>query len=355
MPSKITGVTPLCLACIFYTASTHASETEPVSKPVDSNVTTTIDHRDTVEVKRLELPDVRVVDATIEAEHQATVSAQTSGRITEISVDVDDYVSKGTVIVRLRDKTQRAAYKVAKAQHDEALSEFNRVKEVYAKKLVAKAILDKAEAQFKTTQARLEEAREALEHTQIRAPYSGIVVKRHVQVGETARVGQPLMTGLSLEKLRAVVELPQTLIHQVREFKQSWVWVGENLSKRIKSDSLTISPFADKNSHTFLVRVNLPPGDFHVYPGMHTKVAFLTGKRSSLVIPEAAIARRSEVTGVYVKGKHGVQFRYIRLGKKLQDDQREILAGLTAGEIVLLDPVKAIAKVKSQQENKQGE
>lgn len=355
MPSKISGVITLCLACIFYTATAQTSETEPVARPADGNAKSVTDDRDTVEVKRLDLPDVRVVDATIEAEHQATVSAQTSGRIMEITVDVDDYVSKGTVIIRLRDKTQQASYKVAKAQHDEALAEFKRVKEVYAKKLVARAILDKAEAQFKTTQARLDEAREALEHTQIRAPYSGIVVKRHVQVGETARVGQPLMTGLSLEKLRAVVELPQTLIHQVRKYKQSWVWVGEDLSTRIKSDSLTISPFADKDSHTFLVRVNLPAGDFQVYPGMHTKVAFLTGKRSSLVIPETAIAQRSEVTGVYVKNKQGVQFRYIRLGKQLQDQQREVLAGLTVGETVLLDPVKAIATIKTPQDNKQGE
>jgi RND family efflux transporter MFP subunit len=301
----------------------------------------------TVTVKTIELPELRIVDATIEAVQQATVSAQTSGRITEIMVDVDDYVSKGTVIIRLRDKTQRAAFNAARARFEEAQAEYKRVKDIYEKKLVAKALLDKAEAQLKTTRAQLETASEALENTVIRAPYSGIVVKRHVEVGETANVGQPLMTGLSLEKLRAVVQLPQTLVHHAREHKQSWVWVGRDLTTPIKSESLTISPFADKDSHTFLVRVNLPAGDYHVYPGMHTKVGFLTGTHSSLVIPENAIARRSEVSGVYVKEKGQIKFRYIRLGKQLPDQQREVLSGLSEGEEVLQDPAQAIAVLKS--------
>lgn len=335
MPSTISGITAICFICISFTGNAVAATTES-----SGNLAT-------VAVKKLELPELRVVDATIEAVQQATVSAQTSGRITEITVDVDDYVTKGSVIIRLRDKSQRAAFKVAQARYEEALSEYKRIKEVYGKSLVAKSALDRAEAQLKTTQAQLEDAQEALENTLIRAPYSGIVVKRLVQVGETARVGQKLMTGLSLEKLRAVVELPQTLVHHVRQHKQTWVWVGKDLSTRIKAESLTISPFADKDSHTFLVRVNLPTGEHQVYPGMHTKVAFLTGKRSSLVIPESAIARRSEVTGVYVKDKDTIRFRYIRLGKKLQDQQREVLSGLSVGESVFLDPAKAIAIIKS--------
>ena len=344
MPSIISRIAAICFIFISFTGNAIATTPESTAELA------------TIEVKKLELPELRVVDATIEAVQQATVSAQTSGRITEITVDVDDYVTKGSVIIRLRDKSQRAAFKVAKARYEEALSEYKRVKNIFGKKLVAKSALDRAEAQLKTTQAQLENAQEALENTLIRAPYSGIVVKRLVQVGETARVGQKLMTGLSLEKLRAVVELPQTLVHHVRQHKQTWVWVGKDLSTRIKAESLTISPFADKDSHTFLVRVNLPTGDFHVYPGMHTKVAFLTGKHSSLVIPESAIARRSEVTGVYIKDQETIRFRYIRPGKKLPNQQREILSGLSIGEFIFLDPVKAVAAIKlSSSSGKAGE
>lgn len=301
-----------------------------------------------VVVKQVQVPQVRVVDATIEAVHQATVSSQTGGRITEITVDVDDYVEKGTVIVRIRDKDQRAAFDAAKARYEEADAEYQRVKDVYEKKLVAKAALDKASAQLKAMRAAMEQAKEALDHTEVRAPYSGIVVKRHVEVGETARAGQELMTGLSLEKLRARVALPQSLIHDVRKYRQAWVWVGQDQQQQVKAESLTISPFADEQTHTFLVRLNLPDGEHHVYPGMHAKVAFLTGEDDRIVIPANAVARRSEVTGVYVKQNGKLQFRYVRLGRIVTDNQIEVLSGLTAGETVMLDPVAAAFTVKTQ-------
>jgi len=322
------------ILCMSLGAPVHAAETASVV------------------VKQVQVPQVRVVDATIEAVHQATVSAQTGGRITDITVDVDDYVEKGTVIVRIRDKEQRAAYDAAKARFDEADAEYKRVKDVYEKKLVAKSLLDKASAQLKATRAALEQAKEALDHTEVRAPYSGIVVKRHVEVGETARVGQELMTGLSLEKLRARVALPQSLIHDVRKYRQAWVWLGEDSQQKVKAESLTISPFADEQTHTFLVRLNLPEGDFHVYPGMHSKVAFLTGEDARIVIPQSAVARRSEVSGVYVKQDDRIHFRYVRLGRVITDNQIEVLSGLSVGETILLDPVAATVAVKTQDNEK---
>ncbi len=310
---------------------------------------TTAAELQTTVAKTIQVPQIRVVDATIEAVHQATVSAQTSGRITEITADVDDYVEKGAILVVLRDKEQRAAFDAARARYEEAEAEFKRVREVYEKKLVAKAALDKAEAQLKATKANMDQAREALEHTRVRAPYSGIVVKRHVEVGETARVGQDLMTGLSLEKLRARVNLPQTLIHSVRKYRQAWVWVGRDHMQQVKAQSLTISPFADEQTHTFLVRVNLPVGEFHVYPGMHAKVGFLTGEENRLVIPQSAVARRSEVTGVYVREDDKITFRYIRTGKQLDDDMVEVLSGLGEGDVLFTDPHAATVAKKSKE------
>ena len=92
------------------------------------------------------LPAEVVVDALIEAVFQTTVSAQTSGRITEVMVDVDDYVNKGDVILRLRDKEQRAALKAAEARAEEAKAAFTRMQELLQKKLVSQAEYDKAQA-----------------------------------------------------------------------------------------------------------------------------------------------------------------------------------------------------------------
>jgi multidrug efflux pump subunit AcrA (membrane-fusion protein) len=152
---------------------------------------------------------------------------------------------------------------------------------------------------------------------------------------------------LSWKKSRARVALPQSLINDVRQKQQAWVWVGPNQLQQVKAESLTISPFADEQSHTFLVRVNLPEGEHHVYPGMHTKVAFLTGTEERLVIPAAALVRRSEVTGVYVSDAGKSEFRYIRAGRPLSDNRIEVLSGLAVGEQVLLDPAAATMAITS--------
>jgi RND family efflux transporter MFP subunit len=291
-----------------------------------------------------------LVDALIEAVFQTTVSAQTSGRITEVLVDVDDYVNKGDVIVRFRDKEQRAALKAADARAEEAMAAFERMQELLEKKLVSQAEFDKAQAALKGANAAREQAQEQLEHTVVRAPYSGIVVERHVEPGETANPGKPLMTGLSLETLRAVANVTQAHIDAVRQRQQARVLLPDGNS--VEGVKLTISPFADVNSHTFKVRVDLPRGRYGVYPGMFVKVAFVTGEDERLTLPAAAVVHRSEVTGVYVLDGDAITFRHIRLGRELEDGRREVLAGLSAGEQVALDPIRAGVMLKEKRAGK---
>lgn len=291
-----------------------------------------------------------VVNAVIEAVQRATVSAQTSGRVVEVNFDTDDYVAKGDVLIRFRDAEQRAALKAAQARYAEAEAEFNRTKDIYEKKLVAKSAFDRAEAAFKAARAGLEQAQEQLEHTVVRAPYAGIVVKRHIEVGEVASPGQALMTGLSLERLRAVADVPQAHIDTLRSLSRARVLVPDG-APGAEGVKLTISPYADPISHTFKVRVDLPPGQHGVYPGMFAKVAFAVGEEARLVVPAAAVVHRSEVTAVYVVGEgNRVSLRHVRAGRTLPDGNVEVLAGLAAGERVALDPIRAGIYLKGQRE-----
>ena len=305
--------------------------------------------QDYVTATMVDVEEERVLDAIVEAVHKATISAQTSGRVVKINVDVDDTVQKGDVLIQFRDKEQRAAFNAAKATLDEASSEFKRVKDIYAKKLVARAALDKAESRFKGAQAKYDQAKEALENTIVRAPYSGIVVKRHIQVGELARTGQQLMTGLSLEALRANVALPQDMISMVRENGKAMAVMKDG--QRVTATKITVSPYADPESHTFQVRLDLPQTSLGVYPGMFIKVAFVTAINKRLLLPASAIAQRSEVKAVYVVDDNNqLRFRQVRIGKYIPARKSyEILAGLEENEKVMLDPVAAAARLKQQE------
>jgi RND family efflux transporter MFP subunit len=303
----------------------------------------------TAEVRYVQRPQERVLDAVIEAVKQATMSAQTSGRVIVINYDVDDYVEKGAILLRFRDKEQRARYDAAQANFEEAQSDYQRTTELFEKKLVAKAMLDKAEARLKATRAERDRAKENLEHTRVRAPYSGIVVQRHIEVGETAAVGQQLFTGLSLESLRATVNVPQDIINTIRSKQQSRVIIERDTDKSVPAESLTISPYADPVTHTFTVRVNLPAGDHQIYPGMFVKVAFVLDEIQQLVVPVSAVSQRSEVSAVYVVDEEQrVHYRQVRVGR-LQGNEVVLLAGVKEGERVALDPIKAVVRYKDQQ------
>lgn len=294
----------------------------------------------------------QVMDAMIEAVNQSTVSAETSGRITEVLVDVDDYVAKGEVLVRFRDREQQAALKSARASAAEAQANFNRVKDLVERKLVPAAEFDKAEAAIKSANAAVEQAQERLERTVVRAPYSGIVMERHVEPGEGANPGTPLVTGLSLESLRAIAEIPQNHIDAVRKIGRARVIIPSQDNLSVESEKLTISPYADATSHTFRVRIDLPQGQHGVYPGMFVKAAFVTGEETRLLIPAEAVVHRSEVTAVYVLEADTIRFRQIRTGRTLPDGHVEVLAGMNAGEEVALDPIRAGVLLKEMRAGK---
>lgn len=313
------------------------------------------------QVKVQPVDQERFFDGVVEAVNQATMSAQTNGRVVEINYDVDDFVPKGAVIIRLTDKEQsarirqgRARLSEAEALYKEADIELKRVKEIYAKKLVAKAELDRAEAGMSAAKARLDQARAALteikeqgSYSVVKAPYSGIATQRHVEMGESVTVGEPLMSGMSLEQLRVNVAIPQAFVKAVRTFDKASIKLTDGT--RIGSNAIRIFPYADANSHAFNVRVEMPEGDYGLYPGMFVKVGFVTGHKEAILVPQSAIVRRSELTAVYVKDSaENISLRQVRLGRQYQDDY-EVLAGLESGEQVMLDPVAAGAALKQQE------
>jgi RND family efflux transporter MFP subunit len=246
----------------------------------------------------------------------------------------------------------QAAVTEATAREAEAQQRYQRINDMYQRRVVARATFDEASAARDAAVARasaaragLDAAREGVAYTEVRAPYSWVVTQKFVQLGELVAPGTPLMAGASLDALRVVAEVPQSVVEQVRKVHQAVVYVD---GKRIESTGLTLFPSAQPQTSTFRLRIDMPKGVQGLAPGMFVKVGLVTGAADLLLVPRAAVVERSEMRAVYVVAPDGrVSLRQVRLGH-VRGDQIEILAGLVADDTIARDPAAAAARAYRQ-------
>lgn len=304
----------------------------------------------TAVAERKELQETVHLDGVIEAVQQSTVSAQTSGTVQSLPYDVDDSVAAGDLIVQLEDSEQRSRLRQAQAGLEEAEAaaadarqRFERIEAVHERGLVSRQEFDQARNNLAAARARVErakgavsEAQEQLSYTRVVAPYGGILTERHVEVGESVNPGQPLLSGLSLEQLRVVVDLPQKYAELARTERQAKVTLGDG--RVLETGEMTFYPYANPQTHTFRLRMRLSEPNGSLFPGMLVKVGVPVASREALWVPASSLIQRSELRAVFVLDEQGrPRLRQVRTG--VSDNGRlEILAGLSEGERVVTNP-----------------
>jgi RND family efflux transporter MFP subunit len=286
-------------------------------------------------------------EALVEAVNQATLAAQVSGRVIEVHVDAGQPVKKGDLLMKIdaREASELAAG--ASAQYVNARAHYQRMVSLRQQGFVSPAAVDKAKADLDAAQATQGQTTVGVGHATVRAPMSGIVAERLTELGEMAVPGKPLLTLYAPGGLRVTASIPQYRLAEMRSVRQARIEFPE-LGKWVEATSVTVLPTADAATHVSPVRVGLPAGISDIVPGMHARVHFVIGRASKMTVPQAAVVRRGEMAAVYVQNEQGVlALRQLRLGEALAAGEVEVLAGLQAGERVVLDPVKAAIQIKS--------
>jgi len=294
-------------------------------------------------------------EAVVEAGRQSTIAAQVAGRILELRWDAGDTVKQGQLLVRIDDSESRpniagnqAQVAQAEANLVNAQAQYERSQKLVAKKFVsqssvdqARASLDAAQAQVAAAKAGVAQASATNKFSSIYAPFTGVVSARLAQAGEMASLGRELLTVFDPATLRVVASIPQDKLDEVRKSGRGSVELPA-LGRWVDATSVTVLPEADSRTHISRVRLELPKDITGIYPGMFARAHFATGQSKKLLIPAAAVVRRSEVTGAYVVNAKGqVQFRQLRVGEQTAGSMLEVLSGVSEGEQVAIEPVKA--------------
>lgn len=299
-------------------------------------------------------------DGVVEAVQQASLTAQTAGRVTVVNVDVNERVAAGNVLLRLTAVEQQAGANTAAAQlraaeaaANEAAANYRRYAALGAQQYVSQAQIDQARASRDSAvaardaaRAQLSQASQQTEYTIVRAPFAGIVSARRVEPGESVAPGQPLMDVYAPGALRIEVQVPQSDAAAIRAANRASVVLGDG--RRLDAAEVTVFPAADPASHSVGVRVTLPEVGDAPQPGMTAKVVFpIVAKGGALTIPASALVRRGEVTGAYVIAGDRISLRQLRLGQRIGNEV-EVIAGLKPSDRIASDPVAAVQALVAQ-------
>jgi RND family efflux transporter MFP subunit len=302
-------------------------------------------------------------DGVVEAVRLTVVAAQVPGAVVQLNVKVGDRVAAGQVLLRLdaRAAEQNAASSdaqvlAARAALDVASKDFERQKQLFQKNYISQGALERAEADFKSTQAQVNAqlAQSGAARTQsgfyvVRAPFAGVVAEVPVALGDMAMPGRPLLTLYDPAALRVTASVPQTVASRMAAGQVPRVELpGQPAAGQwVVPLRVQVLPTADPGTHTVQVRADLPAGQAGVAPGMFARlwlpvpVAGATASNAPLSVSSASIVRRAEMTGLYVLDPNNKPvLRQVRLGR-VDGDKVEVLSGLLPGERVVADPQAA--------------
>ncbi|HJV68187.1 efflux RND transporter periplasmic adaptor subunit [Ideonella sp.] len=304
-------------------------------------------------------------DATLQAVRQATVAAQSGGNVLALLVKAGDSVRAGQVLARLDDRDTAAGLARSDAGVTQAEAEARnarlaaeRSRELRTQGFISQAALDSAETQARAAQAGLQQAQgarrqAALAHgfTTVTAPFDGIVLATHLEAGDLASPGRPILTLYAPGALRAVVQVPASRAGVLRGAKATpqveLPAAGEQAARWVAPLRSTELPGADPVAQTVEWRLDLP-ADAAGRPGQSVRVR-ATGAAPTaaaaaggpLTVPAGALLRRGELTAVYVAREGGFTLRAVRAGTPTADGRVAVLAGLKPGEAVAADAERA--------------
>jgi membrane fusion protein, multidrug efflux system len=297
-----------------------------------------------VVAKQEQWPATMGVIGTMEAVHGVTVSADLPGSVEKINFASGQSVREGDVLVELDTRQERAQLAALEAQRDLARINYGRTQQLVKEGVISRLEYDQATAQQKTTEANVAEIRATIERKTIRAPFSGILGIRKVNLGQYLAAGDAVVPLQSLNPIYVNVGLPQQSIGQVR--------VGRNL--RITSEDLpgqvftgrvtAIDSVVDQATRNIQVQATLANPEGKLRPGMFVQVEVVLGaSRPVIALPASAISFAPYGDSVFIitdlkdqKGQtyRGVRQQFVKV-EGSRGDQVAVVSGVNPGEEVV--------------------
>jgi multidrug efflux pump subunit AcrA (membrane-fusion protein) len=331
---------------------------------------------------------------TVRARNSSVVAARIMGNVVAVHVREGDTVRAGQTLIEIEnreagiqvqkaqagvreatdtldevDRNIRAAEsarEAARANEKLANTTFNRYQTLFARRSVspqefdevrtklevakaeterAERLLQVAKAKQKQVLARIDQAKADVSNARVyvgyaklTSPINGIVTSKQTDVGYLATPGAPLLTIENNSRYQLEVAVEESRLGTIHLGEQAQLQIEALGNTELTGSVEEIVPASDPNSRSYIVKISVTNlGDAQLRSGLYGKARFISGQRQALAIPKTAISQRGQLTGVFVVDQSGVaRLRLIKIGRAFGDNV-EILSGLNAGDLIVIN------------------
>lgn len=312
---------------------------------------------DLITVQPETLAEGPVIAGSLQPELRAELRAEVSGIVLEVLKDNGDAVTKGELLLRIdstaiRDNLLSAqeAERAAEAALDQSERQFKRMQTMVEKGLVAVETVETAEgtrnqaqSALASAKARVVEARQLLEKTEVRAPFDGVVGARSVSAGNTVQIGMELLKVLDINTMRFEGMIAADEVGKVSTGARVHFRVNGFPNREFEGTVQRTNPVANEATRQVQVLVSLPQVDVSFVAGLYAEGRIDVQSHSAIMLPESALIRDGGQAHVWTVSQGALRRVSVVLGA--QDPRLgrfEVSSGIADGDKVLRHPLGAL-------------
>jgi len=245
---------------------------------------------ETTKIIKGEVNPLQEFVGTLKFDRNSVLAAQNSGVVKKINFEVGDSVKKGKTLIQIDADLLNAQVNSARANAASAKKDYKRYAKLLETKSVSQKQYDDMKLNFITTKSTLAELEIQKEKKSIKAPYSGIVVEKKINLGEWVNAGTALATIVDTSKAEITFNVPLNIYNGLKKGDIYNINVGGNILKGKLSGAI---PSGDKLTRTFPVKFIAKTDKKFVFDGQEAQVSLSkNAKQEALIVPRDAVIKR---------------------------------------------------------------
>ena len=286
-------------------------------------------------VATVAMPQTITAVGSLRSDESVTLRPETAGRISAITFQEGQRVTKGAPLVKLDPAIPQAEVQQARANLTLAKAKFDRAVDLAKRSFISGQAKDEAENNLKVAEAALQLAEAKLAKTEIKAPFSGIIGLRSVSVGDYVKEGADLVNLEAIDPLKVDFRVPETYLRLVQVGQSLQVALDAMPGSTFDGRVVAVNPLVDAAGRSVVIRAQVRNQDTTLRPGMFARVRLITREQAdAIVVPEQALMPQGNEQYVFkvVDGK--VARTKVEAGQR-RDGKVEVVAGLAPGDTVV--------------------